>query len=200
MQRIVTTDPKSLRPGTGVIDSENGSHTGDTPMAETLKNGSSKTRFGKGQPSNYCGKPGRSGPAKDNGNALRHGMRGGKLPEGCQYIEGRVNSLRRQIETALVAVKGEIGIVDAAAINSVLKWERHGLLAAHWLRHEAAKLSASDRLKFSEAIAKASDNRDRNIRSLGLDRDTADNAIDALYTRQLPAPVNGNGKNTDGPA
>ncbi len=53
--------------------------------------------------------------------------------------------------------------MDAAAINSILKWERHGLLAAHWLRHEADKLSPSDRLRFSEAIAKASDNRDRNI-------------------------------------
>jgi hypothetical protein len=51
----------------------------------------------------------------------------------------------------------------------VLKWERHGLLAAHWLRREAATLSASDRLKFSEAIAKASDARDKAIRSLGLD-------------------------------
>jgi hypothetical protein len=29
-------------------------------------------------------------------------------------------------------------------------------------------MSASDRLKFSEAIAKASDNRDKNIRALGL--------------------------------
>jgi hypothetical protein len=73
------------------------------------------------------------------------------------------------VEAALMAAKGEISIVDAAAINSILKWERHGLLAAHWLRHEAEKLSASDRLRFSEAIAKASDNRDRNIASLGLD-------------------------------
>jgi hypothetical protein len=114
-------------------------------------------------------------------------MRGGKLPKGCQYIENRVNALRRQVEAALIDAKGEIGIVDAAAVNSVLKWERHGLLAAHWLRHEADKLSASDRLRFSEAIAKASDNRDRNIRSLGLDRDATDNVIDALY-KQLPAP------------
>jgi len=100
---------------------------------------------------------------------MRHGMLSSKTPKGCKYIEGRVNNLRRQCEEALITVKGEIGIVDAAAINSVLKWERHGLLAAHWLRHEADKLSATERLKFSEAIAKASDNRDRSIRSLGLD-------------------------------
>ena len=126
-------------------------------------------KFGKGQPAHYCGKPGRSGPPKGSANNLRHGMKGSKLPSGCKYIEYRVNNLRRQCEDALMQVKGEINIVDAAAINSVLKWERHGLLAAHWLRHEINKLSATDRLKFSEAIAKASDNRDKAIRSLGLD-------------------------------
>lgn len=96
-------------------------------------------------------------------------MRGGKLPAGCQYIENRVNSLRRQVEKALIAAKAEIGIVDAAAVNSILKWERHGLLAAHWLRKEADQLTPAERLKFSEAIAKASDARDKAIRSLQLD-------------------------------
>jgi hypothetical protein len=136
-------------------------------------------------PRRFCGKPGRSGPPKGNSNNLRHGMRGGKLPKGCQYIENRVNALRRQVEEALIAVKGDIGIVDAAAINSILKWERHGLLAAHWLRKEADRLSASDRLRFSEAIAKASDNRDRAIRSLDLDREGED-VLDQLY--RLPSP------------
>jgi hypothetical protein len=147
-----------------------------------------KPRFGKGQPAHYCGKPGRSGAPKGSANAIRHGMKGSKLPKGCQYIENRVNSLRRQVEEALITVKGEINFVDAAAVNSILKWERHGLLAAHWLRHQIDKLSPSDRLKFSEAIAKASDNRDKAIRSLGLDRDKANDVLDALYSRALPAP------------
>lgn len=123
--------------------------------------------YGKG--SRFYGKPGRSGPPKGNENATRHGMRGSKLPKGCAYIENRVNSLRRQVECALIEAKGEISIIDAAGVNSVLKWERHGLLAAHWLRKEADKLSVSDRLKFSEAIARASDARDKALRSLGLD-------------------------------
>jgi hypothetical protein len=123
-------------------------------------------------------------------------MCGSKLPKGCEYIENRVNLLRRQMEAAVLAAKGEISIMDAAAINSILRWERHGLLAAHWLRREADKLSAGDRLRFSEAIAKAGDARDKNIRLLGLDRDEADNVLTALYAR-LPAPTgsegNGNG-------
>ena len=56
-------------------------------------------------------------------------MKGGKLPPGCQYIECRVNDLRRRVEAALLKAKGEISILDAAAVNSILKWERHGLLA-----------------------------------------------------------------------
>ena len=127
-------------------------------------------RFGKGQPAHYCGKPGRSSAPLGNTNAtIRHGLRGSKLPSGCKYIEHRVNALRRQCEDAVLELKGEVNIIDAAAINSILKWERHGLLAAHWLRHEVDNLSPSDRLKFSESIAKASDSRDKNIRALGLD-------------------------------
>jgi hypothetical protein len=145
-----------------------------------------KTRNG------FHGKPGRSGPRERNQNATRHGMRGSKLPPGCKYIELQVNSLRRQIEEAVMAAKGEITITDAAAINSILKWERHGKLANHWLRKECDKLSASDRLRFSEAIAKASDYRDRNIRLLGLDRDQHDDLMQELYGRRkpklLPAP------------
>lgn len=129
--------------------------------------------------SNFKGKAGCSGAPKGNTNAIRHGMRGSKLPVGCKYIEGRVNALRRMVEQALITQKGEIGIVEAAAVNTILKWERHGLLAAHWLRHEADSLSAGDRLKFSEAIAKASDNRDKAIKSLNLDKEVS--PWDRLY-------------------
>ena len=120
-------------------------------------------------PKRFCGVKGRSGAPKGNDNAARHYLRAGKLPAKLQYIEHRINSFRRHLEDEVATKKGEVGLSDAAAINSACKWERHGLLAQHWLRHEAEKLSASDRLKFSEAIAKASDNRDKNLRLLGLD-------------------------------
>lgn len=141
-------------------------------MTETSKDDVPQTRNGKpayGKGSAFIGRAGASGARPANANAQRHGMKGNKLPKGCEYIENRVNNLRRQMEQAVLDAKGVISIVDAAAINSVLKWERHGLLAAHWLRHEVDKLSTRDRLYFSEAIAKASDARDRNIKALGLD-------------------------------
>ncbi len=163
-------------------------------MASTPKQDPAKeatpAHFGKGQPAHFCGKPGRSGPPKGSANNLRHGMKGSKLPPGCKYIESRVNALRRTVEEAVIEVKGEVGLVDAAAINSILKWERHGLLAAHWLRHQIDKLSATERLKFSEAIAKASDSRDKSLRTLGLDRDDSANIIDALYSRTSNTEAN----------
>jgi hypothetical protein len=111
-------------------------------------------------------------------------MRGGKLPKGCQYIENRVNALRRQVEAALIDAKGEIGIVDAAAVNSVLKWERHGLLAAHWLRHEADKLKPMEQLQFSREIAKASTERDKALAALALGRKKPPTLLSYLDAKQ----------------
>ncbi len=128
---------------------------------------SDKPNYGKG--SSFHGKKGRSGAKKGNQHALRHGMRGSKLPAGCLHIEHAVNELRRLMETEVLKVKGEIGVMDAAAINSILNWQKHGLLAAYWLRKEISTMSLGDRLRFSAEIAKASDARDRNIRLLGLD-------------------------------
>lgn len=137
------------------------------------------------QPGNKCavGHGAPSGDANGRGN-LRHGLQAGKLPKRLQYIEKKINAFRRKLEDAVEQAKGEVSIVDAAAINSAAKWERHGMLALNWLRKEAETLSVGDRLKFSEAIAKASDNRDKNLRLLGLDVQQAPWIIDA-------APTNG---------
>lgn len=114
---------------------------------------------------------GKGGPPKGSQNAIRHGMLAGKLPKKLEWVEKKANAFRRRLEAAVEASRGEEGIslTDAAVINTATKWERHAMLAQYWLREQEATLSAGDRLRFSEAIAKASDNRDRNIRSLGLD-------------------------------
>ncbi len=116
---------------------------------------------------------GKGGPPLGSQNAFRHGMKAGKLPKGMAYIEKRTNLYRLELEGAVLDVKGSISVADAAAINTACKWERHAMLALHWIRKDSEKdvptLSANDHLRFSEAIAKASDARDRNIRLLGLD-------------------------------
>lgn len=109
-----------------------------------------------------------------NSRSLRHGLTNGQLPPGAKYIQNRIDKFRRNLEGLVEALKGSVSVIDAAAINSACKWERHGLLAQRWLRKEAEKLTATERLKFSEAIAKASDQRDKNLRLLGLDRGPED--------------------------
>jgi len=110
------------------------------------------------------------GAPTGNRNAMRHGLRAGKLPAGCGNIENRINVFRRTLEDEKLAIAGEISIVDAAAINTACKWERHGMLALRWLRLEAEKLTASERLAFSREIARASAERDRALAGLELDR------------------------------
>lgn len=136
-------------------------------MPETPKNGSKKPTYGKD--SNFKGKAGRSGPPKGSRNALRHGLKAGKLPPNCAYIEIRMNTFRRELEDCVIAVKGEIGLIDAANIQTAMKWERHGALALRWLRLQADQLKPTEQLQFSREIAKASTERDKAIALLGLD-------------------------------
>ena len=137
------------------------------------------------------------GPPKGSTNAARHYMRGGKLPKALAYVENRCNALRRNLESAVLAVKGEIGITDTATINTVMKHERHGALALHYLRIAADTLTPSEILRFSAEAAKASDNRDKCIRLLNLDRDTTHDAITALYAMPQLAAPQPNGDTTD---
>lgn len=144
----------------------------ETPIESTGRGEQPRDRNGKP----IHGLKGRSGPSKGNRNAMRHGLKAGMLPKGAKYIEHRINGMRRQLEDAVMAVRGEVGILDAANINSAIKWERHGLLAQLWLRKEVDQLSPTERLKFSETIAKASDNRDKAMRMLDLDRNVVNDA------------------------
>jgi hypothetical protein len=157
-----------------------------------------KARFGRGQPSNYCGKKGRSGPRSQNQNALRHGLKAGQLPKDAKYIEYRLNAFRRTLEQAVLSARGEVNIPDAAYIQTCLRWERHACLAQRWLVKAGDTLKPEQRLTFSREIARASAERDKAIAALKLDRDARDNAIDALYAR-LPAPTD-NGESNDGPS
>ena len=145
----------------------------------------------------FHGKKGRSGAPFNNTNATAtHYLRAGKLPKRLAYIENRINKFRRHLEDMIVLTRGEVNICDAAQINSATKWERHGLLAQHWLRHEEENLSAHDRLKFSEAIAKASDNRDKCLRLLKLDLKPEPLTLDSYVTdsRAIVDKANGNTK------
>jgi len=146
---------------------------------------------------------GKSGPAAGNTNAIRHGLTCGKLPADCQHVEIKINGLRRTLEAAVMEAKREISLIDAATIQTACKWERHGALALRWLVKAGDSLKPLERLKFSEAIAKASAERDRALQMLKIDRDAKDNVLEALYSRQPTSSQNSaelSGKDADGSA
>lgn len=132
-----------------------------------------------------------------NTNTLRHGLKAGKLPPGCRYIEVRVCRLRRELEACVLAAKGQVNLQDASCVKSICDWERHRSLAQRWLRLHGidgrpgrgkastkgkAKedtvrgLTPMEMLTFSRETARASTEMDKLIRLLGLDRDIVKDA------------------------
>jgi hypothetical protein len=111
---------------------------------------------------------GRPGGQRNNRNCLRHGLRSGKLPDDCEYIEWSLNAIRRRLEDAVLAARGEVGLLDAANIQTCIRWERHSALAQRWLRIKGGELAPMEQLKFSREIAKASTERDKALAALGL--------------------------------
>lgn len=145
---------------------------------------SSKVPTGKG--TRFCGKPGLSGPPRNNRSALRHGLKAGQLPADAKYIEVRLNLIRRNLEDAVLESKGKISMPDAGYIQTAIRWERHAALAQRWLTKQYRKLKPMEQLKFSNEVASASAKRDAAIEMLELG-DAQTTVIEALYAKVVPA-------------
>src|SRR5262245_7692473 len=104
-----------------------------------------------------------------NTNALTHGMTLGAMPSGCGYVAARTKQLRTALQNAVMALKGEVSIVDAAAINTATRAERLAMLAQRWLRLNCDVMGHDARLAYAREVVKASETRDRAIRALKLD-------------------------------
>ncbi|HEX4145154.1 MAG TPA: hypothetical protein VHY91_16730 [Pirellulales bacterium] len=123
-----------------------------------------------------------------NKNSLRHGLTTGTLPTGTAYVTRTINALRAAIEDALTVAGREIGIVEAAAIQSACRWERHALLAQRWLRKETG-LDPDQKLAFSREIARASSERDKCLDRLKLDHAPGANPWAVLDAPSRNAPT-----------
>ena len=112
----------------------------------------------------------RPGPKKGQRNRLRHGLRCSALPKNCRYIQLHLNSFRRQLEDEVLAVKGQVSLLDAATIQTCLRWERHSALAARWLRLADDKMKPAEKLQFHREVCRASSESDKSLRELQLDK------------------------------
>jgi len=120
---------------------------------------------------------------------MRHGLAAGRLPKGCAYITRAVTRFRAGIEAAMVAAGLPIGVVEAATIQTAVRWERHALLCQRWLRTE--ELDADQKLAFSRDLARASSERDKCLRLLGLNHRLAADpwaTLDATSRDAAPKP------------
>ncbi len=132
-----------------------------------------------------------------NRNAVRHGLRAGRLPKGASYIQRETDVLRRILEDAVAENEGgDISLYRAGVLQSCIRWERHAMLCQRWLRLEAGDLTPDQRLAFSREIARASMERDKCLRELGLDKRAAADVWSTLDATPLPtveddSPTNG---------
>ena len=103
----------------------------------------------------------------------------------------------------MIELRGEVGLADAAAINSAVRWERHAMLAQRWLRVDVAGMDASTRLAYSRDVARASSERDKCIRALGLEpskRGDPWSILDATATTRTEEAGSSNNKQPASPA
>ena len=105
------------------------------------------------------------------------------LPRGCSYITAALNTFRRALEAAVTELRGEVGLCDAALIQTCYRYERHAQLAQRWLRMEGESMNVTERLACSAAIAKASAERDRCLEKLGIDKRCNADPWDAIDGR-----------------
>ena len=128
-----------------------------------------------------------SGAPQGNRNNMRHGLKAGKLPAGCLYLEKQQQAIRRSLEDAVAECKGEVSPRDAGYIFAACDGYRQAKLSAHWLRKAGPKLSASERERHSDGMAKGVDRFVRYLDKLNLDGDRGERIIQTLYQR-IPAP------------
>lgn len=126
------------------------------------------------------GRKARGGAPEGNANAFRHGLRSSKLPSDCRYVENSINTLRRELETAVHDAKGSVTLTDAGLIQSCLRHERRALLCERWLRVEP-DLRLDARLQLMRDVSNATDSRDKCIKALDIDRNSQADMLDAIY-------------------
>lgn len=117
-------------------------------------------------------------------NNLRHGLRSlaiGNVPKGSTWIKSLVSQFRRLLERTVLDQHGVLDVYRRCLIQSACRWEQHGLLAQRWSRTSFESLTHDQRLATSREIARASSERDKCLRELGLDKYGVQDAITLLY-------------------
>lgn len=140
-------------------------------------------------------------PSPQAANAVTHGLTAryhlqlGELPGKLKKVQRTAFALRRELEAAVMAARGSIDLLSAARIQTAVRLETTCQLARRWMTESLAELTEGERLAYLREIGRASVERDRVLRSLGLDGEPT--TLDALYS---VAPYDAPGDDeSDGP-
>ena len=140
-----------------------------------------------------AGKLGRSGPALNNLNATRNGVRIsrltlGELPTTMRRQLQSVRKYRRELEKLVFDTHGEVNATHAHLIDEACAAETHANVCRWLLRtrlepkgKDQQAMSTSDVAKCSEQILKAKTIRNKAIERLNLDAPPPDPwSVDAI--------------------
>lgn len=122
------------------------------------------------------------GAPKGSKNRLRHGLYAAKpLATVSEYANRNLFAFRRALESAVLAARGEVGILDDARIQSAVELSRLAIsnreLLASCMGSEKPP-TLEQRLMLDAAYAKLLDGRDRKLADLGIDkRDTPPDSL-----------------------
>jgi hypothetical protein len=174
---------------------------------DDLRTGQVEVRRSKGSPSRRnnddAGTSGKVGAPVGNENALRHGLRSQRLGRKLEYIARQTIIFRRHVETAVLSARGEIGVFDAAVVQTSCEWLCYALKVKRLLRLNDDTLNSDQKVAYGKEVARAMSERDKALKMLGI-HSTA-SASSMIYTvplddesdESLPAPVD-DGGNVDG--
>lgn len=138
-----------------------------------------------------AGVKGKSGAPKGNANALRNGTRlnhkrltVGELPSKMIAVKREGRQYRRDLETEVLQVKGNIDTTDAHLIDTAAAATIQAGICRWLLRHKIETMSTSDIRGCTADIVKAKERRDAAVRALKLDAPPPDPwaVIDAPIT------------------
>ena len=113
------------------------------------------------------------GGQKGNRNRLRHGLYSPSMGKGLSYPDKQAGIFRRAIENALIELRGEVGLLDAALVHSACEAQKVAFAnrAAKRAAEEAGTLKAELALAFDRDYLRALDVRDRKLVQLGLGKE-----------------------------
>ena len=111
-----------------------------------------------------------AGAPLGNRNAARYGLFSAKSHElASAYGRKKADEFRRHLEDRTVAVYGEIGVLEAAVINTATEAQRLATTNRELKAEHLEKLTFEQNLRFDSEYAKLLELRDKKILALRLE-------------------------------